>query len=77
MSLFGLFVVFVVVWWLAFFAVLPWGLHHSPPTDKGHDAGAPANPRLWVKAAVTTLIALALTFVVWLIIQSGLITFQT
>jgi predicted secreted protein len=37
---------YVIVWWLAFFAVLPWGIRPANEGEQGHDAGAPANPRL-------------------------------
>ncbi len=77
MSTFGLIVVFVVVWWMVFFAALPWGVRRGPATDEGHDAGAPANPRLWLKAAVTTAIAAVLTLAVWLVVTSDLFSFRS
>lgn len=77
MSIFGGIVVFVIVWWLVFFATLPWGVRRGAPTDEGHDAGAPANPRLWLKAAVTTVIAALLTLAVWFVVTSDLFSFRT
>ncbi|MBM3583005.1 MAG: DUF1467 family protein [Alphaproteobacteria bacterium] len=68
MSLFGTFVVFVVIWWCAFFALLPVGVRpvDSPPPE--HFAGAPDRQRLWWKAGATTLIAAILTALAWLAI---------
>lgn len=55
MSLFGLIVVFVCVWWVVFFATLPFGVHRAESVSEGHDPGAPANPMVLKKALWTTL----------------------
>ncbi len=55
-------VAFVVIWWVVLFAVLPIGIKPTEKGDIGHAAGAPANPRLWVKAGITTAVAA----VIWL-----------
>lgn len=57
-------VVYVLVWWITLFAVLPWWVTESEPDDPGYAAGAPARPRLLLKAAITSGIAL----VIWLAI---------
>ena len=49
---------FMVIWWLTLFVVLPWGVRRTENPDSGHDPGAPANPMLRRKALVTTTIAL-------------------
>jgi predicted secreted protein len=48
---------FLVIWWLTLFAVLPWGVRRTENADAGHDPGAPANPMLLKKALATTAIA--------------------
>lgn len=53
---------YVVIWWLVVFMVLPFGIHPAEADDPGHGVGAPARPRLLLKAAVTTAIAT----VIWL-----------
>ena len=58
--MFGLIVAFTVVWWAVFFAVLPFGVRQQEEVQIGTDPGAPANPMLWRKAGITTLIALVL-----------------
>jgi predicted secreted protein len=52
------FFIFLIIWWLVLFAVLPWGVRRQESDDPGHDPGAPANPMLLKKAVVTTVIAL-------------------
>lgn len=68
-------VVYVVAWWLVFFAALPWGVRRASEAEaeEGQDPGAPANPRLLLKAAITTVIAGVLTFVYWLVATSGIV----
>lgn len=48
---------FLVIWWLTLFAVLPWGVRRTEQNEAGHDPGAPANPMLLKKAIATTVIA--------------------
>ena len=75
MSVFGLIVVFTVVWWVTFFAVLPWGVRREENPDVGHDPGAPSNPMLWRKAAVTTVIAIVIVGGGWLLNDQGIVDF--
>lgn len=50
-------VVFLTMWWIVLFAILPWGVrsqHESGQWQEGTDPGAPESPRLLMKALVTT-----------------------
>ncbi|MDE2229220.1 MAG: DUF1467 family protein [Alphaproteobacteria bacterium] len=60
---------YVIVWWITLFAVLPWGVKPVEEREPGHDPGAPARPNLWKKAIATTLVAAVL----WYVIHSALI----
>jgi predicted secreted protein len=72
----GAAIIFVLIWWLVFFAVLPWGVRGrwEKPDDgvAGAEPGAPVAPDLRRKALVTTGIALALTLVAVAAIAGGL-----
>ena len=48
-------VVYVLVWWITLFAVLPLWVTPAEPGDPGHAAGAPQQPHLLLKMAVTTV----------------------
>ncbi len=65
-------VVYVVLWWLVLFMVLPWGVRRTESPEQGHDPGAPEKPMLWRKAAITTLIATILFAIVYYIVTSDL-----
>jgi predicted secreted protein len=67
---------FVVIWWIVLFVVLPFGVRPLEKGDVGHAAGAPANPRLWFKAGVTTLVAIVVWLGVFALVNSNLIQFR-
>jgi predicted secreted protein len=48
---------YVVIWWIVLFAVLPFGVKPAREGELGHDAGAPQKPHLLAKAAATTVLA--------------------
>jgi len=73
MDLFGGIVVYVIVWWLVLFTVLPWGVRPPAQPEKGHATSAPARPRLLLKFLITTVIATGLWFVVEYVITSGIL----
>jgi len=69
MSIFGTIVTFIVIWWLAFFAALPFGIRGQLETGeaipRGAEAAAPSNPKLKTKALYTTAVAVVLTALVY------------
>jgi predicted secreted protein len=52
--------IYFIVWWLVFFAVLPWGIrsqHEDGEIAPGTDPGAPAVHGLTAKLVWTTVVA--------------------
>jgi predicted secreted protein len=68
--------IYIVIWWIVIFAVLPFGIHPVAKGDPGHAAGAPANPRIKLKAAITTALAAAIWLLVYWAVQSDLVSFR-
>ena len=70
--------VYVVLWWLVIFMVLPWGNRPIEAEDvaKGHAPSAPKKPRMLIKMAVTTVIAGVIWGVVYIIMEAGWIGFR-
>jgi len=68
--------VYVVVWWLVIFCVLPIGVTPANEGHLGHDAGAPANPRMGFKVLLTTGIATVIFGIIYFIIVSDWISFR-
>ncbi len=69
-------VVYLVVWWLVLFMVLPWGVRVPDEPEEGHATSAPVRPRLLLKFAATTVIAGMIWGVVYWLVQSDLISFR-
>lgn len=61
MSIFTGAMIYVVIWWVVFFAVLPFGVRTAEEAgqavQQGFAESAPVTPRLWLKAAITTVLA--------------------
>ena len=69
-------ITFIISWWMVFFMVLPWGVRREDDPEPGHEAGAPENPRLWLKVAVTTGIAVVITALSWVAVDLGWISIR-
>jgi predicted secreted protein len=69
-------VVYVLVWWITLFAVLPLWVRPAEPDDPGYAAGAPQRPRLLLKIAITTVVAALIWFAIYLVIRSPWLSFR-
>lgn len=76
----GAVVIYVLVWWCVFFALLPMDVKSRWEGDAdgvdGADPGAPTDPDLKKKALRATLIAAPVAGVIIAIILSGVINFR-
>jgi predicted secreted protein len=70
----GIFV-YVLIWWVVIFAVLPWGVKVPDEPEPGHASSAPKNPRLLIKVIITTVVSFLIWLVIRWIITSGIISF--
>ncbi len=71
--------VYLVIWWLVIFMVLPWGAQSVIDHDdvkKGHAPGAPKKPRMVLKIAITTVISGVVWGIVYTVIDSGVVSFR-
>jgi predicted secreted protein len=69
-------VVYILIWWLALFAVLPWGARRAENPIPGTVESAPDRPRLGFKFLVTTGVAAILWLIVFALVESDLISFR-
>jgi predicted secreted protein len=69
-------VVFVILWALVLFTVLPLGIERQRTKVPGADPGAPENPRMVKKAIMTTVITIVLWAIFYAIATSNLISFR-
>ncbi len=61
---------YLVIWWIVLFAVLPFGVKPAREGELGHDAGAPQKPHLLAKAVATTVLAA----LIWLLVHWAMVT---
>ncbi|MGJ0454005.1 MAG: DUF1467 family protein [Methylocystis sp.] len=56
--------IYLTIWWIVLFAVLPLGVRSSEEAEEelpeGADPGAPASPDLLKKAGITTVVSAVL-----------------
>jgi len=70
--------VYLIIWWLVIFMVLPWGVRPVAREDvaAGEDTGAPQKHRMLLKVAITTVITTILWGFFYWATSSGLISFR-
>jgi len=69
-------VVFVMVWSVVLFTVLPWGVRREEDPQPGNDPGAPVLPRIWLKLLITTVVSVVIWFAIHAFILSDLVSFR-
>lgn len=69
-------VVYVLVWWITLFAVLPLWVTPAEPDDPGHAAGAPQRPRMLLKLAITTVVSALIWLLIYLLVKSPWLSFR-
>ena len=71
-------VLYVLIWWTALFAVLPWGTRPVAKPDAATGwRGVPEQPRIGRKLVVTTLVAAVIWGVCFGVIESGWLSFRS
>jgi len=70
-------IVYILVWWLTLFAVLPlWTRPVVDPETAEHFRGAPERPYLLRKVLVTSVVSGVIWLGIWAVIESDLISFR-
>jgi predicted secreted protein len=69
---------YLLIWWIAFFAVLPFGVRNSAEegveVEVGHDPGAPTVPAMRWKLMWTTIVATIVFAICWVLYVNRLVT---
>ena len=58
------FLIYVIIWWIVIFTVLPIGVNIPKKVKKGNAPSAPSNPLILKKFIITTFIS----FIIWIIV---------
>lgn len=70
--------VYIVIWWVVIFMVLPWGVRPIGADDiaKGHASSAPRQPRILTKMAITSAVAALVWVGLYFLIESGALSLR-
>ena len=69
-------VVYILVWWVSLFAILPLWVTPSDPDDPGHAAGAPQRPRLAFRMALTSAVAALIWLGIYVVVHEPWFSFR-
>ena len=76
MGITGSIIVYVLIWWIIFFSILPVGIQSNKEKFKenieGIDPGAPKNPRIAKKFLITTIITSIIFIVIYYLVRFNL-----
>ena len=75
MGITGSIIVYVMIWWIVFFSILPVGIKSNKEVFRdsieGIDPGAPKNPKIAKKFLITTIITSILFIMIYYIVDLG------
>ena len=69
-------VVYILVWWVTLFAILPLWVTPADPEEPGFAAGAPRRPLMLRKVAVTTVVAAIIWFGIYVVVSEPWFSFR-
>jgi predicted secreted protein len=70
MSVTGLAIIYIIIWWIVFFAILPVDVERNKSVIiEGEDPGSPENPKMLKKFIYCTVITTILFIVIYLLMK--------
>jgi len=70
LSITGSIVIYVIIWWIVFFSLLPIDVNRKKfKKIEGEDPGSPENPKILKKFIFTTGISLVLFLIIYYLVQ--------
>ena len=75
MGITGSIIIYVMIWWIIFFSILPVGIKSNKEVFRdsieGIDPGAPKNPKIAKKFLITTIITSILFIMIYYVVDLG------
>ena len=70
MSVTGLTIIFIIIWWIVFFSILPIDVNRAKNVKiEGEDTGSPENPKMLKKFLYCTGITSVIFTIIYLLIK--------
>ena len=80
MGITGSIIVYILIWWIIFFSVLPLGIQSNKQKFEeridGMDPGAPINPKIAKKFLITTIITSIIFIVIYYLVKFNLLNLR-
>ena len=80
MGITGSIIVYVLIWWMIFFSILPVGIQSKKEKFKerieGIDPGAPNNPKIGKKFFLTTIITSIIFIAIYYLVEFNLLNLR-
>jgi predicted secreted protein len=70
MSITGLAIIYIIIWWIVFFAILPIDVNRVKTVKiEGEDSGSPENPKIFKKFIYCTGITSIIFVIIYLLMK--------
>jgi predicted secreted protein len=76
MSLTYVFFIYLLIWWVTLFMILPLGVERHTETGQGFDAGAPKFANLKKKLLLNTAVSGVILAVIWILVELDVIRWR-
>ena len=80
MGITGSIIIYVMIWWIVFFSVLPIGIQSNKEkfrdTVEGVDPGAPNNPKIAKKFLITTIITSIIFIMIYYLVNNNFLNLR-
>lgn len=72
----GIALVFLIIWWVVWFMVLPFGVRPPAQPEPGHAPSAPEKPMLVRKLVITTIITAVIVGALAGVVEAGWLSLE-
>jgi predicted secreted protein len=77
MNITGLAIIFIIIWWIVFFSILPIDVNRAKNVKiEGEDPGSPENPKILKKFVYCTGITTVIFSIIYLLIKFELLNLR-
>ena len=78
MSATGLAIIYIIIWWMVFFIILPIDVNrHKSTKINGEDSGSPENPKMLKKFIYCTGITTVIFMIIYLLIKYEILNLRS
>ena len=78
MSITGLAIIYIIIWWIVFFAILPIDVNRVKTVKiEGEDPGSPENPKIFKKFIYCTGITSIIFVIIYLLMKYEYLNLRT